>query len=230
MAVLELKNNPILFNTVSDDSWIKFISSDMIDATEFHKKLDSEYEGLHLAISNNHRLLFHWAFNAKPWNKHLEDYLDRYCKKYGKDPIVTKNEIRRKITDEQGRRNKLIMKKTSDVFDFKGERELANIFSAIAYNLHILGDYMSDNRVLEGLEDFNNLVGQIVITFRNLDNIKSRELIKGITKINHMNIDVKYKADKLMAYLKDTVPEFIKSAKGGQLKRRLESKGYVFIK
>lgn len=51
---------------------------------------------------------------------------------------------------------------------------------------------MSDNRVLEGLEDFNNLVGQIVITFRNLDNIKSRELIKGITKINHMNIDVKY--------------------------------------
>ena len=108
------------------------------------------------------------------------------------------------------------MKKTSDVFDFKGERELANIFSAIAYNLHILGDYMSDNRVLEGLEDFNNLVGQIVITFRNLDNIKS--------------IDVKYKADKLMAYLKDTVPEFIKSAKGGQLKRRLESKGYVFIK
>lgn len=89
---------------------------------------------------------------------------------------------------------------------------------------------MSDNRVLEGLEDFNNLVGQIVITFRNLDNIKSRELIKGITKINHMNIDVKYKADKLMAYLKDTVPEFIKSAKGGQLKRRLESKGYVFIK
>lgn len=84
------------------------------------------------------------------------------------------------------------MKKTSDVFDFKGERELANIFSAIVYNLHILGDYMSDNRVLEGLEDFNNLVGQIVITFRNLDNIKSRELIKGITKINHMNIDVKY--------------------------------------
>ena len=137
MAVLGLKNNPILFNTVSDDSWIKFISSDMIDATEFHKKLDSEYEGLHLAISNNHRLLFHWAFNAKPWNKHLEDYLDRYCKKYGKDPIVTKNEIRRKITDEQGRRNKLIMKKQA-MYSILKERENLPIYFLL---LHIICIY-----------------------------------------------------------------------------------------
>lgn len=49
VAVLGLEYNTKIFNrskdTKNNNSWVKFISSDMIDNTDFHKELESSYPG-----------------------------------------------------------------------------------------------------------------------------------------------------------------------------------------
>lgn len=100
----------------------------------------------------------------------------------------------------------------------------------MAYNIHILGDYTSDNTVLDGLFGFDKLIGKIVVELRNLDYANSKQLVNGITKIKNKNIDIQKKADLLMDYLKQEVPAFIKSACNGSLKRRIEGRGFKFIR
>lgn len=99
----------------------------------------------------------------------------------------------------------------------------------MAYNVHILGDYTSDdNTVLNGLYPLEKLVGQFVDELRKLDYAKSKDIVRGITRINHKNIDVQDKADELMLYLKLHVPAFIKEARNGSFKRLLENRGFSF--
>lgn len=80
----------------------------------------------------------------------------------------------------------------------------------MAYNVHILGDYTSDNTVLSGLYAFDKLIGQFVDELRKLDYAKSKDIVRGITIINRKNIKTQEKADELMLYLKLHVPAFIK--------------------
>ena len=127
-----------------------------------------------------------------------------------------------------------IEKKTQEVFGFgeggKEGRIYTHFFSSMAYNIHILGDYTSDNTVLDGLFGFEKLIGRIVIELRNLDYTNSKSIINGITQINKKNIDVQEKADLLMTYLKQEVPLFIQSACNGSIKRKIEGQGFQFIK
>ena len=127
----------------------------------------------------------------------------------------------------------MIEKKTQEVFGFeeggKEGRIYTHFFSSMAYNIHILGDYTSDNTVLDGLFGFDKLIGRIVVELRNLDFSNSKSIVNGITQINKKNIDVQKKADLLMAYLKQEVPNFIQNACNKSVKRKIEGCGYRFV-
>ena len=209
--------------------WAKFISSDMIDKNDFYKELKSSFPG----ISMKHRLLFHWAYDAEPWNEELEKKIIEYCEKYDLNIESNIRVLKSKLKSEQARRNRLIEKKTREVFGFaeggKEGRIYTHFFSSMAYNIHILGDYTSDNTDLEGLCGFDKLIGRIVVELRNLDYANSKSIVNGITQINKKNIDVQKKADLLMAYLKQEVPHFIQKTGNGSLKRKIEGQGYRFI-
>lgn len=133
------------------------------------------------------------------------------------------------MVTEQKRRNKSLNSKTEELFGFAhGGRDaaFARFFAAMAYNIHLLGDYESANSIFDGLCGLNNLIGMIVVEIRNLDNKASKEIIKGITQINNTVKDDQEKTDKLMAYLKVNLPKFISKAQNGSIKRRLEKKDF----
>ena len=232
MAVLGFEYNTKLFNRSKDksnQSWTKFISSDMIDNTDsdFFKQLKIDYPGLNIHTPNNHRLLFHWAYEAKPWTPELERFVREYCERTGRDANATMGELLEKLRIEQGRRNRLIIEKTKQVFGIQNKVYI-HFLASMAYNVHILGDYVSvDNTVLNGLYEFDKLVGQFVVELRRLDYANSKEIVRGITKINSRNNDVQRKADELMEYLKLHVPDFVKKANDGKLKKQLEEKGFI---
>ena len=237
MEVFGFEYNTKLFNrskdTKSNQSWTKFISSDMIDNTksDFHKRLDQDYPGLNISHPRDHRLLFHWAYEAKPWSEELEKFVLRYCEDNGRDIESTKRDFMAKMRQEQSRRNKQIIKKTEQVFGLAHggtDRVYSHFLASMAYNVHILGDYTSDNTVLSGLYAFEKLVGQFVVELRKLDYARSGEIVKGITKINNKDIDVQKKADELMSFLKLHVPSFIKEARNGGFKNSIERRGFSF--
>ena len=238
MAVLGFAHDTRLFNrskeTRSNNSWVKFISSDMIDNTDFHKELEQEYPGFSIKGPNRHRLLFHWAYDTEPWNDELEVLFREYCEIADRNIESNIRVLKAKIISEQRERNRKIINKTQEVFGFEAGGKQGHIYThflaSMAYNIHILGDYTSDNTVLDGLFGFDKLIGKIVVELRNLDYANSKQLVNGITKINNKNIDIQRKADLLMDYLKQEVPAFIKSACNGSLKRKIEGRGFKFIR
>lgn len=237
MDVLGFEDNPKLFSrskdTKNNQSWTKYISSDMIDNTksEFHKQLDRDYPGLNISHPRNHRLLFHWAYDAEPWNTDLERLIRNYCDKYDLNIESNIRVFKAKIRSEQARRNRLIIQKTEQIFRLAHggtERVYSHFLASMAYNVHILGDYTSDNTVLSGLYAFDKLIGQFVDELRKLDYAKSKDIVRGITIINRKNIKTQEKADELMLYLKLHVPAFIKEARNGSFKWLLENRGFRF--
>lgn len=238
MAVLGLAHDTRLFNrskdTKNNSSWVKFISSDMIDNTDFHKELEQDYPGFSIKSPNRHRLLFHWAYDTEPWNDELEVLFREYCEIADRNIESNIRVLKAKIISEQRERNRKIINKTQEVFGFETGGKQGHIythfFASMAYNIHILGDYTSDNTVLDGLFGFDKLIGKIVVELRNLDYANSKQLVNGITKIKNKNIDIQKKADLLMDYLKQEVPAFIKSACNGSLKRKIEGRGFKFIR
>ena len=237
MSVLGFKDNPKLFSrskdTKNNQSWTKYISSDMIDNTksDFHKQLDKDYPGLNISHPRNHRLLFHWAYDAEPWNADLERLIRNYCNKYDLNIESNIRVFKAKIRSEQARRNRLIIQKTEQTFELAHggtESIYSHFLASMAYNVHILGDYTSDNTVLNGLYAFEKLIGQFVGELRKLDYANSKDIVRGITQINSKNIKPQEKADELMLYLKLHVPAFIKEARNGSFKRLLENRGFNF--
>lgn len=237
MEVFGFEENRKLFSRTSpqyNKSWMKFISSDMIDNTEFHKKLERLHPNLNISHPRYHRLLFHWPYSAKPWTRELERYIRTYCHINKLDEELTIGIFKKEIQEEQNRRNNKIMEETEKVFGFahgrKKERGYTNFFAGMAYNVHLLGDQQTDNSEFRGVVDMNILIGQIIITLRYLDNVRCKPLEKEITKINKKYTDPHKKADALMLYLKQSVPSFIKEANGGSVYRRLENRGIKFKK
>ena len=233
MAVFGFDKNVLLFNrskdTKNNTSWVKYISSDMIDNKKFHTELESQHAGLKISTPNYHRLLFHWGYNAEPWSDELEEHIRKYCEEYDLNIESNLRIFKAKIKDEQRRRNRDMNEKTERLFGFAHggtDAKYARFFIAMAVNIHILGDYQSDNSVFIGLMKLESLIGQIVIELRNLDQIRSRKLIQDITLINKQQANPQKKADALMVYLKNNMPSFVKEAQNGQIKRRLESRGF----
>lgn len=209
-------------------TWMKFISSDMIDKPNpFYQELCKR----HPKFSCKHRLLFHWGYNAAPWNKPLEERIKKYCEDFDLNMESNLRIFKSELKSEQKRRNRILNKKTEELFGFAhGGRDAsyANFFCSMAYNTHLLGDYMSDNRDLDGLMPIDKLVGSIVTDIRSLDKNTCKSIIGGITLINKKYPNQQKKADVLMVYLKHNLPTFIKQAQKGSIKRRLEGKGFRF--
>lgn len=233
MAVFGFENNTKIFSrskdTKTNTSWMKVISSDMIDNTSFHHELERRHPNFKISSPNFHRLLFHWGYNAKPWSSQLESYIRKYCKANKLNEEQTIRKFREEIEDEQARRNRKMNELTENVFGFGHggkDARYAQFFTAMAYNIHLLGDQESeDNHLFDGVASVNYLMGQFVLTLRMLDNRLSKPLEKGITAIKKKYEDPHKKADALMVYLKQNVPAFVKQAQGGSIARRLAKRG-----
>lgn len=212
--------------------WLYFISSKMIDDTSFHKELMAKhYKFPNIGTPRKHRILFHWGYNAEPWNENIQQEVEAYCEQYDLNLESNIRIFKSEIRAEQKRRNRKINSETEKLFGFaSGGRDAsyARFFAATAYNIHILGDYTSDNTELQGLQPINALIGQIVTEIKNLDKIESKNVIKGITIVNKRYSNVQEKADSLLAFLKANMPFFLKRAQGGTVYRRLAKVGVLF--
>lgn len=232
MEVFGFEYNVKLFsktNSASNTSWTKFISSDMIDNTDFHRHLQKTHPNFSIAHPRYHRLLFHWGYNAEPWSPYLERHIRTYCRlnELNEDSVVLvfKDEIRA----EQKQRNKKINENTEKTFGFAHggtDAKYAQFFSSMAYNIHLLGDQQSDNSVFLGVASTNTLIEQIILSLRMLDNVNCKPIEKQLTVINKQYNDPHEKADAVMLYLKQVIPSFIKKAQDGSIYRRLEKLGF----
>lgn len=210
--------------------WIRFISYDMIDDKSFHHKLMQNHRHFpDLSHPTKHRILFHWAYDAEPWNKEFEKIVIQYCDEYDLNVESNIRVFKAELKSEQKRRNDEINKRTESLFVFSSggtESQWARYFASMAYNVHILGDYT--NTCLDGLNDLNDLMGKIIKEMRTIDPKESKTAIKEINAILKTAGPLQIKAKKLMDVLKYHCPLLIKKAKGGMLYRRIQNQGFVF--
>ena len=213
--------------------WARYISSDMIDNVSFHKQLMSRHPGFpNISTPRRHRMLFHWGYDAQPWNAQIEREVRTYCDQRDLNVEINLRVIKSEIRAEQQRRNRMVNAKTETLFGFAHggqDAAYARFFASMAYNVHILGDYTSDNTVLDGLQPIGGLIGQIVTDLRRLDPVESRAVIKEITAINRQQPRTQLKADALMACLKRNVPSLVRRARQGTIYRRLQKQGVGFV-
>lgn len=210
--------------------WGQFISSKMIDDTGFHRDLDSKF-GLSLFHPRYHRMLFHWPYDAEPWNKDLEEYI-WFSSKTQKEADETISEIKALLQSEQKYRNQQINSKTEKLFGLASggkEGKYANNIAALVYDVHVLGDYMSDNTSFKGLPEINYLITHIQNVLSNFDSKESASVRHKINDIKTSSRTPSAKADELMPILIKDVPAIVKKAQGGFLKKRFESQGFKFI-
>lgn len=106
------------------------------------------------------------------------------------------------------------------------ERDYRRFFAGMAYDIHLLGDYMPDNTDFDGLQDFESVVGDIINRIRDLDKVRSKIIIEGIKQRSRTAKADKYKAKDIMNYLKQEMPTFIREAKNGDIWRRLRDRGF----
>ena len=219
-------------NAQLKENWIKFISSEMIDKTDFHKKLSENHSGFpNLGNGHRHRVLFHWAYDAEPWNNEFERIVKEYCDIYELNIESNIRIFKSELRQEQKRRNGEINRVTGSLFKFADagkDREFIRFFASMAYNVHILGDYTSDNTVLLGLNDFSDLIGKIIKQLRDIDLKESKQIIKDINMVMGLSLDNQKKADKLMILLKNQVPTILRNAREGTIYRRVKNCGYKF--
>jgi hypothetical protein len=218
------------FENTKIKNWAKFISADMIDDyVVFYDRLCKEHPGL---ISFKHRYLFHWGYDAEPWSKDIEEKVRRRCEERHLKTDSVISVVKKELIEEQRKRNRKIDKSTQELFGFASggkDREISHFFSSTAYDIHILGDYMSDNADLNGLCPFRDLVGLIIKEINKIDQREGKKVVRGINRAINSRNDVKLQADILMAYLKESIPPFIRKAQNGTIYRRLEKKGWKFL-
>ena len=215
--------------------WLETITKDLIDeynrvgikeygGRTFYEYLKDEFDfGL---SSGNHRVLFHWGYNSKPWNKELDRYV--IYKDWDIDKI---NRFKEALIAEQRRRNSIANKETEKVFGFASggeEARWANGLLAIVYDVHLLGDYTSaDNKNFRGVTEPSKVAGDIINSVRRIDgSIKSQRIVDSIRKKTSLYSDQHILASELILTLQEELPKFLMSAKGGELKRRFKNRGF----
>lgn len=214
--------------------WMEFISSEMIDKcyeSAFYKNLQYKYPD----FKCKHRLLFHWGYNDEPWNNSIElkvrDYADRMS--LNKDSLV--GEFKEAFKEEQKNRNKEINKRTENLFGFaSGGKDAARavFFAAIVYDVHLLGDYTNDNRDFDGLVSFDSVVRDITSRVTRLErsNPKGKAIVANLHRIEkNSRIFREEKAQLIIDYLSQNLPDFIMTVEEGSIHRRLQKKGFVIL-
>lgn len=216
--------------------WMKFISYDMMDAV-YNAKPCAEYGGLNFynylksefpTFKCKHRFLFHWGFNSRPWSKELEEQIKR-CYWYQDSSELAR--FKQCFVIEQKRRNGIANKKTEEVFGFASggkDASYANAIISIVYDTHLLGDYVPTNTDLEGLQDLNSVVGDIINSARKIDYEMSKTLVQRLSSVNKLNLNIQYKAELLLNILKEEFPCILSGAQDGILVKRFQKKGIYF--
>ncbi len=214
--------------------WGRFISSEMIDNSKF-PLLEIEFKRFNFSNPYNHRLLFHWPYDAKPWSLKLEKHIYKNCKtdQGANDTIYL---LKTALIEEQKNRNKKINSKTESLFGFASggmEGKCANNIAGLVYNIHLLGDYMSDDNSIitieNALPEIEYLITNIQNILKDLDLEESSNLRDKIENIKNSSKKAWIKADELMPLMIKETPPIIKKAKGGFIKGRFEYKGFQFI-
>lgn len=233
LGLLPIKGSPVY-------KWACYISSDMIDKaykSEFYKNLKSDFPG----FACKHRLLFHWAYDGKPWNMDIEERVLEYCEKYDRNQESLVRIFQSKFKDEQRRRNRHILLETCKIFGFAmggKDRAYANSFAGIVYDTHIIGDYMTDNSDLDGLQKLSlvlrNLSNKVGAIDKTLSIPIKKKLLSFIHKAEmyesaNNKQGVQNLADNVMSYIERSIPKLIRETQNGSIYRRLKSRNIAFI-
>jgi len=215
--------------------WLETITKELIDdynrieieeygGSTFYAYLQEEFD-FRLSFGN-HRILFHWGYNSKPWNDELEKYVT--ANGWDNEKI---ERFKKALITEQRRRNSIANGETEKVFGFASggtEAGWANGILAVVYDIHLLGDYtLDDNKNFRGITEPSKVAGDIINSIRRIDNSKaSDKIIKSIRSATSEYSDQHLLAAKLIELLQKELPVFLLSANDGTLKRRFEDKDF----
>lgn len=201
------------------------------------RAMQRRYPGFNISKGWDHRAFFHWHYNGKPWNDRLDKIVERNAQRIYKDNFSDyvdemKAELSRILIDEQRRRNRK-MNQATEILFYNGPvggraGTIANRFTAIVYDLHILGDYMSDNRTFDGLAEFNALVGGIIESINTIDRMAGKDIVQHIRNVLRLPESDQSKADQIMAIIQKDLPRFISKADDGRIKQHLVEQGFKF--
>lgn len=168
-----------------------------------------------------HRIFFHWGFNGKPWSPQLEEkVLECHW------DASTTDAFKKKLVDEQARRNRLVMAKTSETLQLgmSGSlREYTNGFASLVYDTHLLGDYTTKQKA--PLQDLNLVIDDIkVALYRKL---KGGDVALAINKrldlTKTLYTEPEKRAEKVMEILQKEVPEMILNAQDGYFRKHFKA-------
>lgn len=218
--------------------WMRYISSELIDQPNSEKVY--VVNGQHLGFYDylkvkypdfkcKHRLLLHWGYNSRPWTPYLQEKVNSLG--WSEEQV---KELQQDLIAEQKRRNSKTNAMTEDLFCFEHggkEARIARVMVSIAYDTHILGDYEPDNSDLDGLQDINSVIGDIINNIRALDKQAGNELIKRIqNQSKDSSLDVQYRAQAVLNILKESFSPLLQSIDNGNLKSHIEKQGFRFEK
>ena len=218
-AVLGIKEDARVTN------WMKYISSTMIDKVNGEAR--TEYNGLgfydHIKAKYppfkcTHRLLFHWGFNSLPWSEALDNKVVGYG--FSQQTI---DSIKADFIYEQKQRNHKANEMTEQLFGFASggkDAALANALVSIMYDVHLIGDYQTDNSDLNGLQELNRVIGDLINSLNKIDKLEAKPLIKLINA--ETEEDEQLKADYIMEILYQNAPDFFKRADEGRFFKRIQ--------
>ncbi len=229
------KNGDVVVENFPIRGWLEKITQDLID--DYNRVKISDYGGRtfyaylqdELGFSlgfGDHRILFHWGYNAEPWNEALNNYVIQH------DWDISKiDRFKETLRLEQKRRNGIANKEAEKVFGFASggkEAEWANSILSIVYDVHLLGDYTEgDNNNFKGVTEPTKVAGDIISSIRRIDDSRtSRDLIESIREARGEISDQHKLAAKLIEILQKDLPDFLLAANEGTLKKKFENKGF----
>lgn len=156
-AVLGLKEKNEEGKANLDDLWKT--TQNLIDKTSdvYQSEVKSRFKWFSFG-TETHRILFHWGFNNDP--KHhepLEKHVRRRLRAHfddatSKGHLLPDDFIRtetqafyEKMKELQGKRNKQLIQKVTEVTGIPTSRGYANAVATIIYDVHMISDYTTTN-------------------------------------------------------------------------------------
>ena len=200
--------------------------SDWLEAV--HKTIDVPYNAYFKGLRDaphqkfswgkyGHRIFFHWGFNGKPWSPQIEEkVLECHW------DASTTDAFKRKLMDEQARRNHLVMEKTSKTLQLGMSgvlREYTNGFASLVFDTHLLGDYSTTLKA--PLQDLNSVIDDVKnALYRKLKGGNTALAInKRLDLTKTLYADPETRAKKVLEIMHEDVPEMILNAQDGYFRK-----------
>ncbi len=203
--------------------------SDWLEAV--HKTIDVPYNSYFKGLRDaphqkfswgkyGHRIFFHWGFNGKPWSPQIEEKVLQ-CHW----DAATTESFKRKLVEEQARRNRFVMERTSETLQLGMSgtlREYSNGFASLVYDTHLLGDYSTTQKA--PLQDLNSVIDDIkTALYRKLKGGNTALAInKRLDLTKTLYTDPEVRAKKVLEILKEDVPEMILNAQDGYFRKHFK--------